>query len=34
VKVHINQRFALKNAADAHRSLESRKTVGSLVLVP
>jgi len=33
VKVHINQRFALKDAADAHRSLESRKTTGSLVLL-
>ncbi|WP_321932063.1 quinone oxidoreductase family protein [Paraburkholderia guartelaensis] len=33
VKVHINQRFALKDAADAHRSLESRKTTGSLVLM-
>jgi NADPH:quinone reductase len=34
VKVHINQRFALRDAADAHRSLESRKTVGSLGLLP
>jgi NADPH2:quinone reductase len=34
VKVHINQRFALKDAADAHRALESRKTTGSLVLLP
>lgn len=34
VKVHINQRFALKDAADAHRAMESRKTTGSLVLLP
>jgi NADPH2:quinone reductase len=33
VKVHINQRFALKDAAEAHRALESRKTTGSLVLL-
>ncbi|WP_434667465.1 quinone oxidoreductase [Paraburkholderia sp. A3BS-1L] len=34
VRVHVNQRFPLKEAAEAHRSMESRKTVGSLVLVP
>ena len=28
------QRFALADAADAHRALEGRKTVGSTVLVP
>ena len=28
------QRFALEEAADAHRALEGRKTVGSTVLVP
>jgi NADPH:quinone reductase len=33
VKVHINQRFPLKDAADAHRAMESRKTTGSLVLL-
>ncbi|MFM0133673.1 quinone oxidoreductase family protein [Paraburkholderia sediminicola] len=34
VKVLINQRFALKDAAEAHRAMESRKTTGSLVLQP
>ena len=34
VKVHINQRFALKDAAEAHLAMESRKTTGSLVLLP
>lgn len=34
VKVPIHQRFGLKDAADAHRALESRKTIGSTVLVP
>jgi len=28
------QSFALADAADAHRALESRKTVGATVLVP
>jgi NADPH2:quinone reductase len=34
IKVQIGQRFALKDAADAHRALEDRKTVGSTVLIP
>jgi NADPH2:quinone reductase len=34
VKVKISKRYALKDAADAHRDLESRKTVGSCVLIP
>lgn len=34
VKVEVNQRFALKDAADAHRALEGRKTTGSTVLIP
>jgi NADPH2:quinone reductase len=33
VKVAINQNYALKDAADAHRDLEARKTTGSTVLV-
>lgn len=33
VKVEINQRFALKDAAEAHRALEARQTKGSTVLV-
>ena len=28
------QEFALEGAADAHRALEGRKTVGSAILVP
>ncbi len=34
VKAHVGQRFALKDAADAHRALESRGTTGSTILVP
>jgi NADPH2:quinone reductase len=33
VKIEINQTFPLKDAAQAHRQLESRKTVGSTVLL-
>lgn len=32
VKVEINQRYALQDAADAHRALESRSTTGSTIL--
>ena len=32
VKVEIGQRFELKDAAEAHRALEARKTTGSTVL--
>ena len=31
VKIEIGQRFALKDAAEAHRQLEARKTTGSTV---
>lgn len=34
VQVHINQRYALADAALAHAALESRQTTGSTVLVP
>ncbi|HYD59383.1 MAG TPA: quinone oxidoreductase [Noviherbaspirillum sp.] len=34
VKIDINQRYALKDAAQAHRDLEARKTTGSTILVP
>jgi NADPH2:quinone reductase len=34
VKVSINQRYALKDAARAHADLEARKTTGTTVLVP
>jgi NADPH2:quinone reductase len=34
LKVKIGQRYALRDAAQAHRDLEARKTVGATVLVP
>jgi NADPH:quinone reductase len=34
VKIRIDQRYALGDAAQAHRDLEARKTTGSTVLVP
>lgn len=34
VKVEINQTYALKDAAEAHRDLAARKTTGSTVLLP
>jgi len=34
VKIHIGQEFPLAKAADAHRALEGRKTVGATVLRP
>jgi NADPH2:quinone reductase len=34
VKIEINQRYALKDAQQAHTDLESRKTTGSTILVP
>lgn len=34
LKVSIGQRFALKDAADAHRTLEARQTTGSTLLMP
>ena len=34
VKIHIQQRYALADAAQAHRDLEARKTIGSSVLLP
>ncbi|MFP1632626.1 quinone oxidoreductase family protein [Zhengella sp. ZM62] len=34
VTININQRYALKDAAQAHRDLEGRKTTGTTVLVP
>ena len=32
VKIDVKQRFALKDAAEAHRALEARRTTGSTVL--
>ena len=34
VKISVNQRYPLADAAQAHRDLEGRKTTGSTVLVP
>ena len=34
VKIEVNQRFALKDAAEAHIALAGRKTTGSTVLLP
>ncbi len=34
VKISINQTYPLREAAQAHRDLESRKTTGSTVLLP
>src|SRR5262249_10890029 len=34
VKIPVNQKYALKDAAKSHIDLESRKTTGSSILVP
>lgn len=34
VKADVRQRFALKDAAEAHRALEGRKTSGATILLP
>ncbi len=34
LKISINQRYALRDAAAAHRDLEARKTTGSTILLP
>ncbi len=34
VKIPVNHTYALKDAAQAHRDLEGRKTTGSIVLTP
>jgi NADPH2:quinone reductase len=34
VKIEINQEYALKDAAQAHRDLEGRKTTGSTIFLP
>ena len=33
IKVHVGQTLALRDAADAHRALASRRTIGSMVLL-
>ena len=34
VKIEVNQTFALKDAANAHRALAGRETTGSTILLP
>lgn len=34
VKIEVNQSYSLKDAAQAHRDLEARKTTGSTILIP
>ena len=34
IRVEINQTYPLRDAADAHRDLEARKTTGSTLLIP
>jgi NADPH2:quinone reductase len=34
VKIEIDQRYALADAVQAHRDLESRKTTGSSLILP
>ena len=34
VKIDVHQRFNLRDAADAHRALEGRRTTGSTILLP
>jgi NADPH2:quinone reductase len=34
IKIEINQRYALKNVAQAHLDLEARRTTGSTILIP
>ena len=33
-QIEINQRFPLREAAEAHRALEGRRTTGSTLLLP
>lgn len=34
VRIEVNQRYALKDAAQAHRDLEARRTTGSTIFLP
>jgi NADPH2:quinone reductase len=34
IRVDVNQRYALKDAVQAHHNLESGKTTGSSILIP
>jgi NADPH2:quinone reductase len=34
LKIRIGARFPLREAAEAHRAIESRATTGSTILIP
>jgi NADPH2:quinone reductase len=34
VRIHVGATYPLREAAEAHRDLEARRTTGSVVLVP
>jgi NADPH2:quinone reductase len=34
LKIEVHQTYPLKEAAEAHRALEGRRTTGSTVLIP
>lgn len=34
VKINVNHKYALKDAAQAHKDLEGRRTTGSIILLP
>jgi NADPH2:quinone reductase len=34
VKVTVSAHYPLRSAADAHRDLQGRKTIGSVILTP
>ena len=34
IKIEINHCYPLREAAQAHRDVEARKTTGSVVLIP
>jgi NADPH2:quinone reductase len=34
ITITVSSHYPLRNAADAHRDLQARKTVGSVVLTP
>ena len=34
VRIRVNHRFALKDAAEAHGAMEARATAGSTILIP
>jgi NADPH2:quinone reductase len=34
IRIEVNQRYALEDAARAHTELESRRTTGSSILIP